>query len=310
MRLRQLENFVAVCNLGSISRVAEQMHVAQPALGLQVRGLEDEMDAQLLGRHARGVRPTEAGLLVVQWATQTIANAKALKQQLRLASSSMAGTLTLGLTPSVATAFAMPILLEVQRVLPNLRLHLSEELGHLLRVAVKSGRVDLALVFDAPGGATEVKVKLLTESLYFVTSRGTPQAERGPIAMAHVLEHPMAMPGTADSLRTAVENAARTLDLPLKVEYEIQSVWVILKLVRSGIASTILPMPMVIDDIKAGTVIARRIESPALRRNLRWLVGDKPVAAAAGVQCLVERIIQRHGTDPLLSEAYDMTVML
>lgn len=310
MRLRQLENFIAVCNLGSISQAAERMHVAQPALGLQVRGLEDEMGAQLLERHARGVRPTEAGLLVVEWATHTVANAKALKQRLRIASSGINGTLTLGLTPSMAAAFALPVLQEVQCELPNLRLHLTEALGHLLRDWVKAGRVDLALVFDGPGSATAGTAKLLTESLYFVTAHGSPQAKNGPITLAEALEHPLAIARVGDSLRMAVEHAASSLDLPLDVEYEIQSINVILQLVRSGLASTILPMPMVMDHLRAGDLVAQRIESPALTRDLHWLVSDKAAPATAAVQGLVERVLQNQRSNPLLNEAYEMAAIV
>ncbi|MDB5875289.1 MAG: hypothetical protein JWQ07_4731 [Ramlibacter sp.] len=310
MRLRQLENFIAVCNLGSISQAAERMHVAQPALGLQVRGLEDEMGAQLLERHARGVRPTPAGLLVVEWATQTVANAKALKQQLGVAASGLAGSLTLGLTPSVAAAFALPILQEVQRALPNLRLHLTEALGHLLRDGVKAGRVDLALVFDSLGSSPSGAGKLLTESLYFVTASGSPQAQGGSIALAEALEHPLAIAGAGDSLRMAAEHAAKSLDLPLDVEYEIQSVNVILKLVRSKLASTILPMPMVMDHLRAGDLVARRIESPALTRDLHWLASANAAPAAAALQGLVERVMQNQRSDPLLNEAYEMAAIV
>lgn len=50
--------------------------MAQLALGLQIRGMEDEMRAQLLDRHARGVQPTKADLLVLEWARETVQNAQ------------------------------------------------------------------------------------------------------------------------------------------------------------------------------------------------------------------------------------------
>jgi len=309
MRIRQLENFIAVCELGSISRAAERRHVAQPALGLQIRGMEDEMGAQLLERHARGVQPTPAGLLVLEWARETVRNAQALKDQLRSVSSGLAGSLTLGMTPSIATAFAVPVLLAVQRELPNLRLQLAEGMGHLLRDWVSTGKVDVALVFDAAGGDADAADKLLTESLYFVCSASDPRAGSGPITMAEALEQPMAMAAAGDSVRKAVEDGSRSVDTPLKVEYELQSVGVILKLVRSGLASTVLPIAMVVEDVKAGSLRARRIESPGLKRHLRWLMGEAAgrAVAPAPVQRLVERVM--HGqVDPLVREAYEMAL--
>ena len=61
MRLRDLECFIGVCDLGSLNRAAEALNIAQPALGLLVRKLEHEFGADLLVRHARGVTPTPEG---------------------------------------------------------------------------------------------------------------------------------------------------------------------------------------------------------------------------------------------------------
>ncbi len=306
MRLRQLESFITVCELGSISRAAERLFVAQPALGLQIRGLEDELGAQLVERHARGVMPTPAGLLALQWAKETLAHTRSLKEELRNLSTGLSGPVTLGLTPSAATAFALPILLAVQRELPNLRLHLAEAVGHVLREWAQAGKADLTLIFE-PASPKDDAPRLLTEHLYFITCNSGADSPAGPIPMSEVLEQPLAMAAEGDSLRKAVEGAARDLGVPLRIEYQVQSIGVILKLVRSGIASTVLPMPMVVDAVREGALVARRIEAPALIRHLRWTFSEVPhqLAAVREVQRVVEQVVRRGSEDPLLREAYE-----
>ena len=66
MDLRQLEYFVRVAELGSFSRAALALDVAQPALSRQVRLLEVELRQNLLQRHGRGAVPTEAGLPIME----------------------------------------------------------------------------------------------------------------------------------------------------------------------------------------------------------------------------------------------------
>ena len=305
MRLRQLESFITVCELGSISKAAERLHVAQPALGLQLRGLEEDLGAQLVERHARGVVPTAAGVLALDWARDVLRLTLAVKEQLRTLSTGLSGTLTLGLTPSAATAFALPILRELQVVLPDLRVHLAEAVGHVLREWILAGRVDLALVFDV-SGPQDTAPGLLRESLYFMTAGGS---AGGPITMAELLEHPLAMPAAGDSMRKAVESAARELGLTPRIEFEVQSIGVILKLVRSGLASTVLPMPMVLDLVREGALVARRIEAPALTRTLRWATADAPAQPGAirELQRLVERVVREGFADPLLREAYQLS---
>jgi hypothetical protein len=61
MNLRQLKYFVSVVEAGNMTRAAEQLHVAQTALGMQIRQIEEDLGVALLVRHSRGVEPTEAG---------------------------------------------------------------------------------------------------------------------------------------------------------------------------------------------------------------------------------------------------------
>ena len=61
MNLRQLRYFVSVVEAGNMTRAAEQLHVAQTALGMQIRQIEEDLGVALLVRHSRGVEPTKAG---------------------------------------------------------------------------------------------------------------------------------------------------------------------------------------------------------------------------------------------------------
>jgi DNA-binding transcriptional LysR family regulator len=64
MNLRQLKYFVTVVEAGNMTRAAEQLHVAQTALGMQIRQMEEDLGVALLVRHSRGVEPTKAGSLL------------------------------------------------------------------------------------------------------------------------------------------------------------------------------------------------------------------------------------------------------
>ena len=68
MRLSQLETLIHVAELGSLSRAAERLHIAQPALSRQVRMLERELGVQVFDRHGRGMVLTEPGQEVLRHA--------------------------------------------------------------------------------------------------------------------------------------------------------------------------------------------------------------------------------------------------
>lgn len=71
MELRQLRYFVKIVELGSMSRAASVLYIAQPALSQQVTGLERDL-GQLLIRNARGVAPTAAGRTLYQRAVRIL----------------------------------------------------------------------------------------------------------------------------------------------------------------------------------------------------------------------------------------------
>ena len=61
MNLRQFKYFVGVVEAGTMTRAADQLHVTQTKLGMQIRQLEEDLGVALLVRHSRGIEPTKAG---------------------------------------------------------------------------------------------------------------------------------------------------------------------------------------------------------------------------------------------------------
>ena len=72
MENRQLWYFTRIVELGSFTKAAAELRIAQPSLGQQVRNLEDELGTALLVRHSRGVKPTEAGAVLFQHASRIL----------------------------------------------------------------------------------------------------------------------------------------------------------------------------------------------------------------------------------------------
>ena len=90
MELRQLRYFVTIAQEGQITRAAEKLHLAQPALSQRVAQLESQLGVALFHRHARGVSltpPGEAYLAKVQVALTALADAELTVRALSRAAS-------------------------------------------------------------------------------------------------------------------------------------------------------------------------------------------------------------------------------
>src|SRR6476620_1858195 len=72
MENRQLLYFTRIVELGSFTKAAAELRIAQPSLGQQVRNLEEELGTALLVRHSRGVKPTEAGAILFEHASRIL----------------------------------------------------------------------------------------------------------------------------------------------------------------------------------------------------------------------------------------------
>lgn len=129
MDLRQLEYFVRVAELGSFSRAALALDVAQPALSRQVRLLEVELRQNLLTRHGRGAMPTEAGQVLLEHARGILHQIEHARDELARLRGGLAGRVTLGLPPSVARALAVPLVQAFGRQLPEAQLSITEALS-------------------------------------------------------------------------------------------------------------------------------------------------------------------------------------
>ena len=101
MDLKQLEYFVRVAELGSFTRAAVALDVAQPALSRQVRQLEVELRQNLLIRNGRGAAPTEAGKLLLEHGRGILHQVERAREELGRVRGALAGRVAIGLPPSV-----------------------------------------------------------------------------------------------------------------------------------------------------------------------------------------------------------------
>jgi DNA-binding transcriptional LysR family regulator len=112
MELRHLRYFVTVSELGSMSRAAEKLFIAQPPFSTQIQQLEDEVGVKLLVRYPRGVRQTDVGSAFLSEAKDLLARSERVRTK-RLARhnhSSMGGVIRIGYVSSAGHT-ALPRLL-------------------------------------------------------------------------------------------------------------------------------------------------------------------------------------------------------
>jgi LysR family nitrogen assimilation transcriptional regulator len=266
MNLRQLKYFVNVVEAGNMTRAAEQLHVAQTALGMQIRQIEEDLGVALLVRHSRGVEPTKAGSLLHARALTILKLVEEIRKEVSACEREESEAIRLGITPALMLVVGPEIALTVRDTAPQVLLSIVEEMSHVLVNTLTRGEVDFILCYDTPDLPHLSRTALLQDDLVLITS---PRERTGqPIAFVEALDETLAMPEQGDSIRNVVTRTARELGLELNVGYEVRSISAIKSLVMRGAASGILPYFSVIDEVRDGTIDARPITMPAIRRTL------------------------------------------
>ncbi|HET9715755.1 MAG TPA: LysR substrate-binding domain-containing protein [Pseudolabrys sp.] len=266
MNLRQLKYFVGVVEAGNMTRAADQLHVAQTALGMQIRQLEEDLGVALLVRHSRGVEPTKAGSLLHARALAILKQVEEARKDVRACEREDSEAIRLGITPALMLVCGTEIAMTVRNQLPNVFLSILEAMSHVLTETLARGDADFILCYDVPDLPQFSRTALLQDDLVLITP---PRAGNGtPVPFVEALEESIAMPEEGDSVRAVVARTAKELGLELKVAYEVRSISAMKSLVMRGAASAILPYFAALDEVRAGKLDARPITMPALKRTL------------------------------------------
>lgn len=235
MDLKQLDYFVHVAEMGSFTRAAAYLQVAQPALSRQVRSLEVELRQPLLDRNGRGVTLTEAGKRLLAHARGILQQVQRARDDLEDQRGAATGRLAIALPPSVSRALTGPLVQAFREQLPRATLSVVEGLSAYALEWLAIGRVDGAVVYNVtPSPAIDLQ-PLLDEPLYLVSAR-PPRARRigPPVTLREVAEHALVIPSRPHSMRMLLEAALAGEGCRARVALEIESVPAILDLVQQG----------------------------------------------------------------------------
>jgi len=266
MNLRQLEYFVRVAELGSFTRAALALDVAQPALSRQVRLLEVQLRQNLLLRNGRGVTLTEAGALLLEHGRGILHQMARVQEELADVRGGMAGRVALGLPPTVARAWAVPLVHAFRQRLPQVQLSIAEGLSVGMQEALSSGRLDVAVLYNARPCAELELAPLLREELVLVQARPPGLAEEPllPLSLAALAEVPLIIPRRPNAMRMQVESALAELSLRPCVVLEIDGVRAMLDLVADGLGSAVLTRHAVVSSVLPSAYTQRSLGTQGL----------------------------------------------
>ena len=267
MELKELRNFMRVARAGSVSRAAQELRLAQPALSRQIKKLEEELGVPLFARHGRGVRLSAAGSLLLERAEAITHLVHQTAEEIREDRSPESGRITLGVPPAAGKLLIPPFVERFQKAWPKTRLHMREGVTSSLQEWLMEKRIDVALLHNPPHLAALEITPVLSERMLVI---GPPphlirdKAHPAQFRVGDLTELPLILPNMAHTNRRLVEHFALENGVRLRIKIEADSVVFAKALVEKGLGYTILTYAAVQDDVERKKLTVYPIVWPAL----------------------------------------------
>jgi DNA-binding transcriptional LysR family regulator len=212
--LHQLEVFAAVVAAGSFSGAARRLGLTQPAVSLQIRGLEEHFGTVLLDRFARGVRLTEAGQQVHAHTARILMLLQDLEAAVRGETDAPAGVLHLGCSTTPGDWLLPRLLTAFRERYPNVQLNVEVTDTAIVLDRLLRRQYDLGLVGGVGHTDRLEFVPFAADELLLIAPRDHPLASRAEVAPAELATYPFVFREEGSGTRAAAEQALERLGLP------------------------------------------------------------------------------------------------
>lgn len=303
MELRGLFYFVRIAELGSITRAAAHLQIAQPALTRHVQRLEDELDAPLFTRANRGVRLTEAGHKLLDSAQRILRDVERAGDEIRAHKAHPSGKIILGVTPTLCPVVVPELFARMRRHYPMIELKVVHAGMVRLEEFLIDGRVDLALLSEISKSRLIVSTRLAEEEMVLITRPGA--RPHGVVSAEELSRTPLIL---GDGLRAALDVLLAGHGIALRVDTELNDHETIRLMVQQGVGASILPYSSVYRECARDLVEAHRVTVGGILRTLALgaAASRGPSAARQALAEIVTEVIAEIGADgklrPLLRE--------
>lgn len=291
MDTRQMRCILAISEAGSLTRAAEQLGLAQPALTQTLNRLEREIGTPLFTRTRRGATLTEAGLAIVEDVRASLAHADAAAERAGAMAAGRAGRLTIGFVTH-AIYEVLPRALRLLRARhPQLDVVLREMSNAEQVDALAGGRIDIALLHPPVSLNAKVKeLRLGEEPMVAALPAGYEVAPDGRVSLAEIAQHGLVWfpEQQIPALRSQLLGAIRRAGHPVQVVQDANRTLTVLACVAAGLGWSLLPRS--VHALRHEGVRYAEVRDgadlPAFELSAMWLARSRPTFADAFAELL------------------------
>jgi LysR family transcriptional regulator, hydrogen peroxide-inducible genes activator len=241
MNLRDLRYLVALAEYRHFGRAAAASFVSQPTLSTQIRKLEDELDVALVERAPRRVMLTPVGRDIADRARRILADVDQLKETARRTRDPEAGTVRLGLFPTLAPYLLPHVVPLLRERFPRLELLLTEDKTEAILAMLRDGRLD-AGVLALPLADEQLHIEpLFEEPFVLAVPQSHPLARRRSLKMKDLANQSLLLLEDGHCLRDQALDVCQLAGAGERNGFRATSLETLRQMVAANAGITLLP---------------------------------------------------------------------
>ncbi|MGJ7614063.1 MULTISPECIES: LysR family transcriptional regulator [unclassified Variovorax] len=286
MDTRQMRCIVAIAEAGSLTKAAERLGLAQPALTQTLNRLEQELGIRIFTRSRRGATLTDAGLAILDDLRASLAYGDAAAQRARAMGAGRAGRLTVGFVTHAVYEVLPNALRRLRAAHPQLDVVLREMSNAEQVAALEGGRIDIALLHPPVTVTARVhELRLGEEPMVAALPAAWPMAEDGCVSLADIARHGLVWfpEEQIPALRAQLLGALRRAGHETRVVQDANRTLTVLACVAAGLGCSLLPRSVRAlqhegvryAEVRDGAPL------PAFELSALWLARSRPTFADA-----------------------------
>ncbi|QBC44782.1 LysR family transcriptional regulator [Iodobacter fluviatilis] len=293
MNFTHLEAFFAVVKMGSVTAASEHLHVSQPALTREIRELEERFGVVLFDRLPRGMKPTEAGVLLAQFAAQIFTLANSAENAVGEFAEVLRGDLRLAASRTIGVYFLPKILDTFRRLYPGVTIDLAvtntEQVEETLltqerQVGFIEGTYDIAL-FDA--------VLIGHDEIIPVVSPSNSLYAKGSVSAAEIGCGELVVREAGSGSRAVVEQSYAQHGLVLAPKLYVGSTEAIKQLLLLGNAVAWISQRSIAEELANGSLVKLAVTDLKIERDFTmiWRKSRGLSPSAGAFRTLVKKML-------------------
>lgn len=237
--LRQLSIFASAAKHASLTRAAEELHLTQPAISMQVKQLEDSVGMPLFTRNGKHIKLTEAGQEMYRYALTITRKVREIGQVMDDLKGLRRGTLRVGTTTTVGM-FATRAVASFYNRFPGVAVNLEVTNRRALLGMLENREIDIVLMGYPPEDRAIDATRFLDNPLAVVAPYEHPLRDRKAVNLRELADEPFLLREPGSGTRTTIEGLMKAKDVNLKSALTMTSNEAIKQAVEAGLGIAIV----------------------------------------------------------------------